>query len=62
LWCRRQCCVDGLRAKDWWADGLMTVKLLVRLLARTLSVPVRGVSPFASLPARTYSGQGTFFT
>jgi hypothetical protein len=29
---------------------------------RTLSVPVRGVSRFASLPARTYSGQGALFT
>ena len=34
------------------------MKLLVRLLVRTLSVPVRGVRRFASLPARTYSGQG----
>ena len=32
-------------------------KLQVRLLVRTLSVPVRGVSRFPSLPARTYSGQ-----
>ena len=36
--------------------------LLVRRFVRTLSVPVRGVSRFASLRARTYSGQGTLFT
>ena len=40
----------------------MTVKLQVKRLVRTLSVPVRGVSSFASLPARTYSGQGRLFT
>jgi hypothetical protein len=44
------------------AEGAMTVKLQVRLLLRTLSVPVRGVSGFASLPARTYSGQTQLFT
>jgi hypothetical protein len=40
----------------------MTVKLQVRGLARTLSVPGRGVSRFASLRARTYNGQGPLFT
>lgn len=44
------------------ADGAMTVELQVRWLVRMLSVPVRGVRRFASLPARTYSGQGTLFT
>lgn len=45
-----------------WAGGSMTVNLQVKRLVRTLSVPVRGVSRFASLPARTYSGQGKLFT
>jgi hypothetical protein len=45
-----------------WADGAMTVKLQVRWLGRPLSVHVRGVRRFASLSARTYSGQGTLFT
>jgi hypothetical protein len=44
------------------AGRAMTVKLQVRLLVRTLSVSVRGVSRFASLRARTYSGQGRLFT
>jgi hypothetical protein len=44
------------------AGGVMTVKLQVRLLVRTLSLPVRGVSRSASLSARTYSGQGKLFT
>jgi hypothetical protein len=38
------------------------VKLQVRLLVRTLSVAVRGARRFASLPPRTYSGQGQLFT
>jgi hypothetical protein len=38
------------------------VKLQVRLLVRTLSVAVRGARRFASLPPRTYSGQGLLFT
>jgi hypothetical protein len=40
----------------------MAVKLQVRLLVRTLSVAVRGARRFASLPPRTYSGQGLLFT
>ncbi len=42
--------------------GAVAVKLLVRRLVRTLSVPVRGVCRFASLSARTFSGQGRLFT
>ncbi len=53
---------DSSTQNSWlcttWAAEVMTVNLQVRLLVRTLSVPVRGVSRFASVPARTHSGQG----
>jgi len=39
-----------------------TTDLQVNRLVRTLSVPVRSVRRFASLPTRTYSGHGTLFT
>ncbi len=38
------------------------MELQVRLLVRTLSVPVRGASRFGSLAVRTYSGQARLFT
>lgn len=70
-WCGSHACLGegawlrGLAMRSpfqVWAGGVMTVELQVRLFVRTLSVPVRGVSRFVSLPARTYSGQGTLFT
>ena len=41
---------SSVQSKSLQARIFMTVKLQVRLLVRTLSVPVRGVSRFASLP------------
>jgi hypothetical protein len=62
--CLREASLRGLvgcSPVQVWAGGAMTVKLQVRRLVRTLSVLVHGVSRFASLPARTYGGQGTLF-
>ena len=44
-----------------WVGCAATAELQVGRV-RTLSVPVRGVSRFASLAARTYSGQARVFT